>query len=133
MTVLQMKTKARVRHSEEHGSSSLIFTFHIGPLEVFCLAHAPRPGDVDALVYVKVRLVGRSLLETKTKLSEVWKACGKGAELVEDAQGAAAGEGFYLGPLRFELDDDGKLNLALHARTLVDTEADTSERWQVTP
>ena len=70
---LQLTCKAGVKHNQEHGSTMLMFTFHLGPLEVFCLAHLPRAGgDAKPSVYVKVTLKGRTLVDAGSKEIENW-------------------------------------------------------------
>jgi len=137
-SVLQTKVRAGIKRSEVHSSTALLFTFHVGPLQIFCMAHVPREGDPDALVYVKTRLVGRALVETLTKDLEHWTATengvslGKSSQNAKDAVGKEAENGFFLGPLRIVLQADGTTELSLQERTLVDTEEDVADKWVAT-
>ena len=49
-----------------------MFTFHFGPLEVFCMAHLPEEGERETEVYVKVVLKGRALVDAGSREVENW-------------------------------------------------------------
>ena len=124
---LQLKCKAGVRRNAEHGSVMLMFTFHLGPLEVFCLAHLPRESEPDSQVYVKVRLLGRNLVDTDTSDVEPWVY-----DEEEDVVKLGDGDPEYvpLGPLLLTL-EDGEVVVSLQKRTLIDPRFKSIEEWRV--
>src|ERR1700677_3596295 len=69
---LQLTCKAGIKRNERHGSTMLMFTFHFGPLEVFCMAHLPEEGERESEVYVKVVMTGRALVDAVSGEVESW-------------------------------------------------------------
>jgi hypothetical protein len=129
---LQLTCKAGVRKNREHGSTMLMFTFHLGPLEVFCLAHLPREGETESEVYVKVALKGRTLVDAGTSEVENWVSS-KGepcADAEVRLEGADEDEQIALGPLLVVAEGGGPV-LKLRKRSLIDPKYKSFEEWRV--
>jgi hypothetical protein len=127
---LQLTCKAGVRKNREHGSTMLMFTFHLGPLEIFCLAHLPRDGESESDVYVKVALKGRTLVDAGTSEVENWTS----TEGEPSASASATLEGgdrerVALGPLLVVV-EDGVSVLKLRKRSLIDPKYKSFEEWR---
>jgi hypothetical protein len=123
---LQLKIRASVRKNAEHDSDMLMFSFHLGPLECFCLAHYPRAGETFTTVYVKVSLKSRSLVEVRTRAVESWTREG---EKVRLTKGKA---GFTFGPLSFRILPEGDLETELGPKTFVCADSRNVEAWDET-
>lgn len=102
-----------------------MFTFHLGPLEIFCLAHLPREGERESDVYIKVVLKGRVLVDAGSKDIESW-TCEEGEARVEggDAERVA------LGPVLLWV-EGGEMRVKLRKRTLIDPRYKSIEEWRV--
>lgn len=122
---LQLTCKAGVKRNEEHGSVMLMFTFHLGPLEVFCLAHLPREGERESDVYVKATLKSRTLVDAGSKEIESW-ACEEGEATLEGGDV----ERVALGPVLLWV-EGGEMKVGLRKRTLIDPRFKSIEEWRV--
>ena len=89
-----------------------MFTFHLGPLEVFCLAHLPREGERESDVYVKVKLKERTLVDAGSNDIERWVHEGEKASLEGGDK-----ERVTLGPVLLAVDGNA-MRLSLRKRTL---------------
>jgi len=134
---LQLKTRASVRHNAEFGTHMLMFSFHLGPLEVFCLSHVPKEGEAYSTTYVKVRLRGRSLLEEGRKI-EAWdvredeaRSATGHAKVSGGIPGAKLSTAFALGPLTLHVSGDGEVKAKLSPRKTVEHESKVIEHWDV--
>lgn len=102
-----------------------MFTFHLGPIEVFCLAHLPREGERETDAYVKVKLKERTLVDAGSKEIESW--------LHEDGKASLEGgdkERVTLGPVLLAVDGSA-MRLSLRKRTLIDPKYKSIEEWRV--
>ena len=127
---LQLTCKAGVRKNREHGSTMLMFSFHLGPLEIFCLAHLPREGESEADCYVKICLKGRTLVDAGTSEIENWTS--SKAEPCADAEvrlEGGDGEGLTLGPLWVST-ESGTSVLKLKKRSIIDPKFKSFEEWR---
>jgi hypothetical protein len=127
---LQLTCKAGVRKNREHGSTMLMFSFHLGPLEIFCLAHLPRDGEPESDVYVKVALKGRTLVDAGTSEVENWTSsksepCAEAEVKLEGENG----EGLTLGPLLIA-SEGGASVLRLRRRSIIDPKFKSFEEWR---
>jgi hypothetical protein len=136
---LQLGVRASVRRSEEHGTVMLMFSFFLGPLEVFCLSHLPKEGEETTLTYVKVALRQRAVTEFGGA------AAGKEQWLAEHADGAATPEKhaklagvlpgtrakieFAFGPLHFAVTEDGRVCAKLVPRRVSEVGTRFVEHW----
>ena len=108
----------------------LMFSFHLGPLEIFCLAHLPRDGEPESDVYVKVALKGRTLVDAGSSEVECWTSskaepCAE-AEVRIEGEG---GEGLTLGPLWVST-ESGTSVLKLRKRSIIDPKFKSFEEWR---
>lgn len=119
---LQLTCQANFKRNVEQESSMLMFTFHLGPLEIFCLAHLPRRGEERraALVYVKVRLKPRTLVDGGRQVIEDWKMAGDEVRFDEEKESVS------LGPLVVT-----RGGLSLRKRTIIDPKYKSIEDWKI--
>jgi len=122
---LQLRVKAGVRENAEHQSQMLMFTFHLGPLEIFCLAHLPRPGEKESVAYVKATLKPRTLVDAGAQVIEEWK-------MKDDEAVLSGGNGsqLSLGPLHVFVRDDRML-ASVRKRTVIDPKYKNVEDWTI--
>lgn len=123
---LQLRCKAGIKKSVEHASTALLFTFHLGPIEVFCMAHVPREGEPDAQVFVKICLKGRNLVDADTSDIEPWSY-----DEDEEVAKLDGGDPEYvpLGPVLLTL-EDGEIVVSLQKRTVIDPRFKSIEEWK---
>jgi hypothetical protein len=143
---LQMSTRASVRENREHGTKMLMFSFHLGPLEVFCLTHLPSPGEAYSKTYVKVGLRQRALMEGGKRV-EAWELDEVGDPGDASDEGATSTPGhakvsggipgarvltdLRLGPLRLVIDGDGQVRATLAPRRTFEEDKGVVEHWEV--
>lgn len=140
---LQMSTRASVRENREHGTQMLMFSFHLGPLEVFCLTHLPSPGEVYSKTYVKVGLRSRAFQEDG-KRAEAWELDDDGdagdegatsppghAKVSGGIPGARVLVDMKLGPLRVVTNGDGEVRCTLVPRRSMEEDTRVIEHWTV--
>jgi hypothetical protein len=117
----------------------LMFSFHLGPVEVFCLSHIPGPGEAYSTTYVKVGLRGRSLVENGQR-AEAWdlqgeEACSaaghaKVSGLLPGTEADVKSE-LFLGPVALRVDSDGEVRARLVPRRTIENESKVIEHWVV--
>lgn len=122
---LQLTCKAGVRHNREHESVMLMFTFHLGPIEFFCLAHLPREGERESSVFVKVTVKGRTLVDAGDSSIENWTCFGSEVAKLESGDR----ERVPLGPVLIYV-EDGEAKIGLRKRMMIDPRFRSFEDWQ---
>jgi hypothetical protein len=134
---LQLKTRASVRFNREFETHMLMFSFHLGPLEIFCLSHVPKDGEAYSATYVKVGLRRRSLLEEGRKV-EAWdiledeaRSASGHAKVSGGMPGAKLSTDFALGPMRLHVSGDGEVHARLVPRRSVEHESKIIEDWVI--
>ena len=136
---LQLTTRASLRDNQEFGTQMLMFSFHLGPLEVFCLSHMPLPGEIYARTYVKVRLRARALMEDGKRAEEwalgekddgAWSAPGH-ARVSGGIPGGKLSTEVRLGPLVVTTNGEGEVACTLVPRRTVEDESRVIEHWAV--
>jgi hypothetical protein len=134
---LQLKTRASVRFNREFESMMLMFSFHFGPLEIFCLSHVPKEGEAYSATYVKVGLRRRALLEDGRKV-EAWdiledeaRSSSGHAKVSGAIPGAKVSADFALGPMRLHVSSDGEVLARLVPRRSVEHESKIIEDWAI--
>jgi hypothetical protein len=138
---LQLSTRASVRRNDEFGTLMLMFSFHLGPLEVFCLSHVPKDGEAYSKTYVKVGFRDRSLIE-EGKRAEAWLQDEDGAwstpghAEVGGLPGTKVPESHVvstvkLGPLKVRVNGGGEVHCSLAPRRTVEDESKIIDHWVV--
>ena len=103
----------------------LLFTFHLGPLEVFCMAHLPEPGERETEVYVKVTLKGRTLVDAGSQEIENWTCDEDGVARLDGGDK----ERVPFGPVLFSV-EGGEMRVSLRRRSLIDPKFKNFEEWR---
>jgi hypothetical protein len=136
---LQLNTRASVRFSREFGTHMLMYSFHLGPLEVFCLSHLPKEGDAYSRTYVKVGLRSRSVLEEGRKV-EAWdlqdgeaRSAAGHARVSGGIPGGRVAAEFALGPMHLHVSGDGEVAAKIAPRKTVEHESKVIEHWAAVP
>jgi hypothetical protein len=116
----------------------LVFSFFLGPLEVFCIAHLPT-GDGDLpLTYIKVQLCERRVRSLANPADqEEWLAeeAGSAATPTDHAsiEGMVPGSRgrviFSFGPVRFMVTEDGRVRAKLVPQRDVDVSTKFVDHW----
>ena len=114
-----------MKHNREHDSLMLMFTFHFGPVEVFCLAHVPREGEKESSVFVKLSLKGRTLVDAGDNSIENWTCFG--GEVAKLESGSV--DSVPLGPVALYV-EGGEMRVGLRKRILIDPRFRSFEDWQ---